>query len=94
LHGLGVGLMLAALHRAAIQDVPEQQIGVAAGLYSMIRFVGMATGTALSGVLLQSYANQALPPLAAYQATFQLFAISAALGFLVTLVGLHTEQKA
>lgn len=93
LHGLGVGLMLAALHRAAIQDVGEKQIGVAAGLYSMIRFIGMATGTALSGVILQSYTDQALPLLEAYQASFRVFAISAILGLFVALIGLRTGRQ-
>jgi len=93
LHGLGVGLMLAALHRAAIQDVGEQQVGVAAGLYSMLRFVGMATGTALSGVILQSYTDQGLPLLNAYQASFRVFAFSALLGLLVALIGFRTGNQ-
>lgn len=93
LHGLGVGLMLAALHQASIQDVSEQEVGVAAGLYSMIRFLGMATGTALSGVLLQSYFDQSLPILEAYQATFLVFAGSAILGLGVALMGLRKGGK-
>lgn len=92
-HGLGVGLMLAALHRAAIQDVTDKQIGIAAGLYSMIRFVGMATGTALAGVLLQNYFNQAMPLLEAYQGTFRFFAGSAALGMIVAAFWLRGQPK-
>lgn len=91
-HGLGVGLMLAALHRAAIQDVTEKLVGVAAGLYSMIRFVGMATGTALSGVILQSYVDRGLLLQEADQSSFRVFAIAALLGLLVALFGFRTES--
>ena len=93
LHGLGVGLMLAALHQAALRDMNEQEMGVAAGLYSMIRFIGMATGTALSGVLLQHYVEQSLPLIQAYQLTFRFFAGTAVLGFLLATIGLRAGLK-
>lgn len=92
LHGLGVGLMLAALHSASIQEMNEQQIGVAAGLYSMIRFLGMAIGTALSGVILQRYVDQELPLVEAYQSTYQLFALAAVAGLILALVGMRAKK--
>lgn len=92
LHGLGVGFMLAALHRAAMQGVASEQIGVAAGLYSMIRFVGMAIGTALSGVLLQHYVDQSLPLMQAYQLTFLFFAGSGVLGLCLSTIGFRSVK--
>ncbi len=69
-HGLGAGLALAPLHRAAMGDVPSAQLGVAAGLYSMIRFGGMVLGTALGSVLLQEALNRGLASAAAYRLVF------------------------
>lgn len=70
MHGLSVGLMLAALHSAAMQQIPEEQMGVAAGLYSMIRFAGAVIGTALAGVLLQIFLDRGLLTIDAYQVVF------------------------
>lgn len=72
--GLGVGLMLAALHRAAMGNISDEEMGAAAGLYSMVRFAGLAAGTALAGVLLQIFLSQALPTVEAYQRVFLFFA--------------------
>ncbi|MEZ4728067.1 MAG: hypothetical protein R3E79_13130 [Caldilineaceae bacterium] len=42
--------MLAALHSAALGHMSKEQMGAAAGLYSMIlRFAGAMIGTALAG---------------------------------------------
>ena len=38
--GLGAGLMLASLHRAALNDIAEADLGTSSGLYSTIRFFG------------------------------------------------------
>lgn len=83
--------MLAALHRASMQDVAEDHMGIAAGLYSMIRFVGMAIGTALSGVLLQHYIDQSLPLIEAYKLTFLVFAGSGVLGIILAAIGLRSK---
>ncbi len=85
LHGLGAGLMLAALHSAALGDIQEEDMGASSGLYSMIRFFGAVFGVALGGVLLQYYLELALPTIKAYQIGFQFFAGIAGLGFLVAL---------
>jgi MFS family permease len=53
LNGLGSGLSLAALHRAALSRIPKDRTGVVAGLYSSFRFGGQMIGSALAGVLLQ-----------------------------------------
>jgi len=83
--GLGAGLMLATLHRAVMADIPQAQMGAAAGLYNMFRFLGAVTGSALAGVLLQQYLDAALSPLMAYQQTCLVLAAFPALGALVSL---------
>jgi len=69
-NGLGGGLSMAALHRAAMDRITSEQMGVAAGLYSMSRFVGTVFGTALVGVVLQYGLNTRSLPIQAYQGTF------------------------
>lgn len=83
LHGFGVGIMLAALHRAVIASVPESEVGGATGLYSMFRFVGGTLGMALSGVLLQQNLDASMTLVAAYQNAFLLFALFPVLGLFV-----------
>jgi len=83
LHGLGAGLMLAALHRAVMGSVSQSQVGAAAGLYSMFRFLGAAIGTALAGVAVQAYLDAAASTVAAYQGAFLIFAAFPLAGALV-----------
>jgi MFS family permease len=80
LHGLAAGLSLAGLHRAAMGNVPPSELGIASGVYGMIRFGGMVTGVALVGVMLQSGLEQFSTPLPAYQLGYALTAAAAALG--------------
>ena len=89
-NGLGVGLMLAALHRAAMTDIQQQEMGAAAGIYSMIRFLGAVTGTALSGVLLQAGLDASLSTVEAYQ---QAFLASAAFPVIGILIGLRLRER-
>jgi MFS family permease len=84
-HGIGVGLMLAALHSSAMGDVPDAAIGVAAGVYSMIRFSGMAIGTAIAGVLLERFLSQPMAPINAYQTAFLCYAFVALMGLGVSM---------
>lgn len=53
-----------------MRDISTARMGAAAGLYSMIRFAGVVVGTALAGVILQNYLDQALPMIEAYQKVF------------------------
>lgn len=85
LFGTGTGLMLAMLHKAALDDVPIADLGTASGIYSMIRFLGSACGSAFGGVLLQLYLNQSGSTLlTAYQHVFLWFAGVAVLGLLIS----------
>jgi MFS family permease len=80
LSGLGSGLTLAALHRSAMSNVVESEMGSVAGMYSMVRFAGMVMGTAVAGVLLQRFLDQTMSDIQAYQATFLFFACASLIG--------------
>jgi predicted MFS family arabinose efflux permease len=82
-HGLGAGVYLAALHRSAMSRIDQDQIGVAAGLYSMIRFGGRTLGAVLGGVLLQQGLDRALPVVAVYQMLFWFIAGVSLLGAVI-----------
>jgi MFS family permease len=84
-HGLGAGLALPALHRAALSGVPQRRIGVAAGLYSMIRFCGTVLGAALQGVLLQHGLDRGLLAVDAYHGCFWFIVGVALLGVMMAL---------
>lgn len=84
-HGLGAGLALPALHRAALSGVPQRRIGVAAGLYSMIRFCGTVLGAALQGVLLQQGLDRGLLAVDAYRVCFWFIVGVALLGVMMAL---------
>lgn len=73
-HGLGAGLMHAALHRYVMGSIPKERAGAAAGVYNMFRFLGGVIGTSLGGVFLRNYLAQGLPGIEAYQLTFWIFA--------------------
>lgn len=83
LNGLGGGLSMAALHRAAMNKITEAQVGTAAGLYSMTRLGGTVFGTALGGVILQSSLQSTALPIAAYQGTFLFVAGVGVLGVIL-----------
>lgn len=85
LHGLIIGLSLAPLHRSAMQGIVESETGMAAGLYSMLRFAGQILGTALAGVLLQQGLDRLLPPISAYQNVFWLHVAVALIGTVASL---------
>lgn len=83
LHGLGAGLSLAALHRASMGEIPEEQTGTAAGLYTLIRFGGTVSGPVVGGVVLQQGLDQLLLPIDAYQVVFWLLAGVVGIGVLL-----------
>jgi hypothetical protein len=83
LHGTGAGLSLAGLHRAALGKIVADRLGLASGLYGMIRFGGMVTGVALVGVLLEAGLNYYADPLPAYQVSYAFTAVAALTGALV-----------
>ena len=84
-HGLFIGLSLAPLHLASMQKIDESEAGAAAGIYSMIRFTGLALGTAIAGVALQFWLDKTAIALDAYQNVFLLFAFVAFCNALLAL---------
>ena len=82
-HGLGAGLTLAAFHRGAMGRISQEQLGVAAGLYGMIRFGVGALGVALGGVLLQYGLNHSFLTIDAYQLVFRFIAVIAFFGVVI-----------
>jgi MFS family permease len=91
LNGLGAGLALPALHRAAMEGPEGERGGAAAGVYSMIRFWGMMLGTAVAGVLLQSLLDRGTAALASYR---WVYAATGLVGFVgvVAAIALPKEQ--
>ena len=82
-YGLSAGLVLAAVHRAAVGNISNEQMGAATGLYSMIRFAGAMIGTALCGVILQHFLDQGLPVIDAYQRSYLFLASAALIGVIL-----------
>jgi len=72
-HGLGSGVYLAPVHRAAMGSVPKAEAGAAAGLYSVLRYSGSLLGPAVSGVLLEAGLRRAAAgaPLASAASAYQ-----------------------
>lgn len=69
-HGLVAGSYMSALDRGAMRSVAQDEKGMAAGLYSMIRVSGIVFGTALLGVLLHNSLERLSTPITAYQGVF------------------------
>jgi EmrB/QacA subfamily drug resistance transporter len=82
-HGLGAGLSLAALHRSALNKIPPAQMGMAAGLYSMIRMGGLVLGGALGGIVLQYGLDRSVLAIEAYRQVFWFVAGVASLGVVI-----------
>lgn len=82
-HGLGAGLSIAAIHRNALDHVPGPETGLAAGLYTTIRFAGATIGSALAGVILQAGLDRAPEAPSAYLVLFFVLAAFNAAGALL-----------
>ncbi|MBN1994736.1 MAG: MFS transporter [Anaerolineae bacterium] len=82
-HGLGAGLTLAPFHRTALNRVPTNQTGMAAGLYSMSRSGGVVLGVAVGGVILQYGLDHFAALIYAYQVVFWFITGIAFLGILI-----------
>lgn len=92
-HGLGAGLAQPALHRKALEGLPSNQMGMAAGLYSMIRFCGTLFGAATAGVVLQQGLERGLGPVSAYHVSFWFAAALGSLGVIVALTVRNAGQR-
>ena len=91
--GLTSGMYLAALHQIYMNDIPPEQAGSAAGLFTMIRFGGFLLGAAIGGVLLQHELARNLEVARAYSSVFWWVAGVGGLGFLISF-GLKEQLAA
>ncbi len=55
--GLGIGFTFAAMPGFIVQAVAARDTGSAMGFYQVLRSIGLATGSALSGVVLATYTS-------------------------------------
>ena len=90
--GLGAGLSQAPYAKAATESVLPDETQTAAGLYGTIRYSGLALGTALVGIFLQSRLSSysaldggpaAIP---AFRELWLLLALILCLGLALTLI--------
>ncbi len=93
-HGFIIGVSLAPLHRASMHGIVAQEMGGAAGLYSMIRFAGQILGVAVAGVMLQQgLVGVDIEPSAqigAYQFVFWLYV---GVAILATGISLRVQER-
>lgn len=83
--GLGVGAAMAAMANVIVGAVPPEQTGIASGINTIARTVGMSFGSALSMVAVTSQVTAQGTP---EESGFTLaFAIAAGAGVLAVLVG-------
>lgn len=85
LNGSGAGLSIAALHHTALHGVAADRAGAAAGLYSMIRFIGSLFGTAVIGVVLEQAIGTFTNLTAAYSRSFVVLAVTGGAAVVLSL---------
>jgi len=81
--GIGAGISQAPFAKVAIESAPPDQSGMAAGLYGMVRYSGLALGSILVGLVLQSrfaYHGTDGTGAAAVPAFHELFAVLVVVG--------------
>jgi MFS family permease len=72
--GIGIGFTFAAMPGFIVQAVDPKDTGSAMGFYQVLRSIGLAIGSALSGVILAGYTHehQAFPSVGGFRATLLL----------------------
>jgi MFS family permease len=84
-NGLGAGLALPAMHRAAMGEPGEKRGAAVAGLYSMVRFWGRLLGTAAAGVLLQGLLDRGLALASSYRLSYAVAMLVGLLGLIIAI---------
>lgn len=83
LAGLGAGLCLVAFTKEAVASLGENKVGLASGLYNMIRFSGASLSPPVLGIVLAN-AYERFPggeaAVEPYQLTFKILAITTLIG--------------
>lgn len=86
LGGMGAGLCLIAFTKEAVASLGEEKVGLASGLYNMLRFTGASLSTPILGLILAaSYEQYAGGPTASepYQFGFQVLTLTTIVGVIV-----------
>jgi MFS family permease len=86
LGGLGAGLCLIAFTKEAVASLGEEKVGLASGLYNMLRFTGASLSTPILGLILAAaYERYAGGEMASgpYQLGFQVLTITTIVGVIV-----------
>ncbi len=83
--GSAAGLSIATLHHTALHGVAPKNAGAAAGLHSMIRFIGALFGAAVAGVALEQGMGIFPGSGMAYRTPFIVMASVGGVGFLLAL---------
>jgi MFS family permease len=81
--GLGMGFTQSPVAAAVTFAVPGEQLGVALGIFNMVRFIGASLGSTIFGVILEG--ATASGSLAAYRMNFGLLVGVAVGAVLLTL---------
>ncbi len=61
--GLGIGLFQSPNNSSLMGSVPTQKLGISGGINSVVRHVGMVSGTALSVILFEMWGGTTIPQL-------------------------------
>ncbi len=81
--GMGMGFVQSPTAASVSQIAPQEKLGVALGLYNMIRFMGGMLGTTIFGIMLDIVSPSA-GMLGAFRADFALVAAMGALAVILT----------
>jgi MFS family permease len=53
--GVGLGLTAAVMPGLIVRSVPDHETGSALGFYQVVRFIGMALGSAIAGLIIAGH---------------------------------------
>jgi EmrB/QacA subfamily drug resistance transporter len=92
LAGIGMGMIQSPAPAAVSLSMPPQQLGVALGLFNMLRFVGGTVGPTVFALVLLALGPQ--PSIAGFRMDFYLVSVAAILAVFVALgvTGLRSEE--
>ncbi|OGO18119.1 MAG: hypothetical protein A2Z14_13370 [Chloroflexi bacterium RBG_16_48_8] len=86
LGGLGAGLCLVSFTKEAVASLGEEKVGLASGIYNMLRFTGASISTPILGLILaDAYENHAGAEFVPepYRFGFQILTITTVVGILI-----------
>jgi EmrB/QacA subfamily drug resistance transporter len=84
--GIGIGLAFAAMANLIVQAVPHEQTGVATGMNTVARSLGMAFGGQIAATFIAEHSGPSgLPSVAGFDQAFQLAIVAGILALLAAL---------